>query len=167
MEKFIYCDLDLCVGCGACAVACMDENDVNLAGGDKPNRRIYQVEQLDNPDTAIQYVSAACMHCEDSPCIMGCPTGAISRDKVTRAVVVTQSLCIGCHSCALACPFGVPRYDREDKMTKCDLCTDRMAAGLNPACVQVCPFSALRLMSPDEAGQEKEGRWVARLLNVK
>lgn len=156
MGKKIYCDINLCVGCGACAVACMDENDVNLAAGEKPNRRIYQMENLNDPATPIRYTSTACMHCEDSPCILACPTGAISRDERTQAVIVKQDLCIGCHSCALACPFDIPRYGRDDKLIKCDLCSDRITAGLEPACVRVCPFNALKFMAPDEVSKYKE-----------
>ncbi len=167
MEKGIYCDLDLCVGCGACVVACMDENDVNLMAGDVGNRRIHRLENPCDEKQLLRFVSVACNHCEDSPCLIGCPTGAIRRDDVTGAVVVNQDICIGCHSCALACPFGVPRYDAQDKLVKCDLCSDRVAAGLAPACVRICPFSALKLMAPNEVAKEKEGKYVGKLMGNK
>ena len=142
MDKTIYLDLELCVGCGACAVACMDQNDIYPEKGQPALRRIYRVEGGEFPDAGIQYISAACVHCEDSPCVIGCPTGAITKDDRTGAIVVNKTPCIGCHSCALACPFGVPRYDQDDKMQKCNLCIERVEAGLEPACVRVCPVRA-------------------------
>lgn len=113
MEKSIYLDIDLCVGCGACSVACMDQNDVYPEKGQTAFRRIYQVEEGQFPNASIMYVSAACMHCEDAPCVMGCPTGAITKDGSTGVVGVNRALCIGCHSCAMACPSASPGTTRK------------------------------------------------------
>ena len=52
MEKSIYLDIDLCVGCGACAVACMDQNDIDPDNGQTALRRIYQVEEGQYPDAS-------------------------------------------------------------------------------------------------------------------
>ncbi len=166
MEKSIYVDVSLCAGCGACVVACMDQHDIYPEKGEPALRRVYRVEEGLYPDASILYVSAACMHCSDSPCVMGCPTGAISRDSVTGAVLVNRDICIGCHSCALACPFGVPRYDLEDKMRKCTLCDDRVKVGLKPACVRVCPTGALKFEAINQVLGEKEARLVGNVVNA-
>jgi anaerobic dimethyl sulfoxide reductase subunit B (iron-sulfur subunit) len=161
MEKTIYLDIERCVGCGACAVACMDQNDIFPEKGQLAFRRIYQVEEGQYPDASIHYISIACLHCEDSPCIVACPSGAITKDKNTKAITVNKDLCIGCHSCALACPFGVPRYDPEEKMHKCNLCTERVEVGLLPVCVKVCPFQALRFEPINQIQDEKQFKFVA------
>jgi Fe-S-cluster-containing dehydrogenase component len=156
MEKTIYLDIERCSGCGACVVACMDQNDIFPEKGQPPMRMIYQVEDGKYPNARIHHVSLTCQHCEDSPCIVACPTGAIARDKNTKAVIVNKEQCIGCHSCALACPFGVPRYDAEEKMIKCNLCSERVEAGLQPACVRVCPIQALRFEPVNQIQKEKQ-----------
>jgi len=164
MNKAIYLDMDLCVGCGACAVACMDQNDIYLEKDQPVFRRIYKIEQGKFPDASIQYISVSCMHCEDSPCLVGCPTGAITKHDRTGAIMVNKELCIGCHSCALACPFGGPRYDRDEKMQKCNLCTDRVEEGLEPACVRVCPMGALTFESANNAQGAKESKFVSNIV---
>jgi Fe-S-cluster-containing dehydrogenase component len=166
MEKSIYLNIDLCVGCGACSVACMDQNDIFPEKGQTAFRRIYQVEEGQFPNASIMYVSAACMHCEDAPCVMGCPTGAISKDGTTGVVGVNRALCIGCHSCAMACPFGVPRYDSEEKMHKCNMCGGRVQAGLLPACVRVCQTSALSFESANHVQAGKENRFAATIVSA-
>lgn len=163
MKKRIYLDIDCCVGCGACAVACMDQNDIYPEIGGQAFRRIYQVEE---GCEEIRYLSLACRHCEDNPCAIACPTGAVSRDSVTGSVNVNIDLCIGCHSCALACPFDVPRYDAEGKMQKCGLCAERVEAGLDPACVRVCPMGALHFDDINQVQQEKESRAVRKIIGV-
>ncbi len=165
MVKAIYLDINLCCGCGACVVACMDQNDIFPEKGQPAYRRIYTMEEGQFPNTSFLYVSAACLHCADSPCIMGCPTGAITKDRQTKAVIVNGDLCIGCHSCALACPFGVPRYDLEEKMQKCDLCSERVEAGLQPACVRVCPTGALQFKSINKVLGEKEFKFVGNIVS--
>jgi anaerobic dimethyl sulfoxide reductase subunit B len=166
MEKSIYLDIEFCVGCGACIVACMDQNDIYPEKGQPAFRRIYRIEEGQFPEASIQYISAACMHCEDTPCVVGCPTGALTKDDRTGAVMVNKALCIGCHSCALACPFGVPRYDQDEKMQKCNLCVERVEAGLEPACVRVCPTEALKFESANKIQGIRESRFVGNIVKA-
>jgi Fe-S-cluster-containing dehydrogenase component len=137
----------------------MDQNDVFPEKGGTSCRRIYQMEYADGHGAVIQYLSAGCQHCDDSPCLIACPTGAIYRDEGSRANLVDRNRCIGCHSCALACPFGVPRYDADDKMLKCNLCTGRVEAGMKPACVRACAFGALNFDDPNKFQDDKESRY--------
>jgi len=167
MKKAIYLDVDRCVGCGACVVTCMDQNDIYPETGQPALRRIYQIEEKLASKTGIHYLSVACQHCEDSPCAMGCPTGAIIKDNDTGSVTVDQDLCIGCHSCALACPFGIPRYNVQEKMQKCSLCVERVEAGLEPACVRVCPMGALRFKEVNLLQREKEFKIIRKVVATK
>jgi Fe-S-cluster-containing dehydrogenase component len=111
-------------------------------------------------------IANACMHCLDPVCMIGCPTGAISRDAESGSVTINDQSCIGCSTCANSCPYtniqmvnvndrrGLPIVDSKtgapiQKATKCDLC-----AGLNhgPACQSACPHDALvriDLTTPD------------------
>jgi len=166
MDKTIYLDMDLCVGCGACIVACMDQNDIYPERGQPAFRRTYTVEEGRYPDASVLHLSTTCMHCEDAPCLIGCPTGAIARDSRTGAVTATKDLCIGCHSCALACPFGVPRYDSEGKIHKCNLCAERVEVELQPACVRVCPTGALEFRSTNEALAAKEYKTISAVASA-
>jgi anaerobic dimethyl sulfoxide reductase subunit B len=163
MSHAFYLDLDRCTGCMACAVACMDQNDLEVTRESTAWRQVFTVESGRYPEARLAYVSLACMHCEDAPCLMACPSGAISRDLVTRAVVVDAALCIGCHSCSIACPFGVPRFGADGTMQKCDLCTVRLENGLEPACVRVCPTRALRQGDPNALGADVQRKAAARL----
>ena len=61
-----------------------------------------------------------------------------------------EERCIACKLCVTACPFDVPRYDAEGKVTKCHLCFDRIAEGMEPACVKTCPTEALKYGDREE-----------------
>ena len=134
-------DPSRCGGCMACVVACLDQND--MPGNGSTFRHVTKIERGAYPATSIQYVSLACMHCGEAPCITVCPTRAISKRADNGVVVVDRDSCIGCHVCATACPFGAPQFPEGTLMRKCDFCVTRVVEGLEPACVRTCPTKAL------------------------
>ena len=141
-----------CCACSACMMACIDQNDIDIVGGDVCFRKTYDTEiPLEDGSVYCAYISAACMHCQDAPCISACPAGCISKDPVTGFTVYDNTNCIGCKSCAMACPFGAPRFRKQDgKMVKCDGCNERVKNGMKPACVRACTFGALNCVPEEE-----------------
>lgn len=136
-------DLDRCSGCKACVTAChtlngLDETetwrDVGLLVGGTAS----------NP--LMQHVTTACHHCLDPGCMKGCPVDAYVKDPVTGIVKHLDDQCIGCQYCTLACPYDVPKYHAEKGIVrKCDMCSNRLAVGEAPACVQACPHQAIAI----------------------
>ncbi len=70
-------------------------------------------------------------------------------------MLVDRDLCVGCHSCELACPFGAPKFPEDGKMAKCDLCRVEEQHDLKPACVRVCPAQALDVGPIEELSKKK------------
>ena len=163
MAYIIDLDLDRCVACAACVVACMDQNDVYPEKGDAPFRRCFDVERGAGKTARISYMSIGCMHCSDAPCIAACPVGCLRKDEETGFTVYDNTNCIGCHSCNMACPFAAPTFNRDSKMVKCDGCAERLKAGLEPACVRVCPFDALKLEAADEYVKSRQRKSLRRI----
>lgn len=159
-------DLDRCVGCGACVLACKSEWQV--ADGEQRTwvTEIGPVGRFPDGLESTFYVGQ-CAHCGDPICVAACPTGAMAKDSDGR-VLVEPGLCIGCRYCVAACPYGACFIDpRTGKVDKCDFCYDRMRAGAaEPACVQTCiseakvfgdlddPASGIR-QRLDEAGSRR------------
>ena len=149
MKHVFVFDQDKCCACSACMMGCMDQNDI---GPDDPCfRKTYDGEIVQADGTVgFAYLSTACMHCEDAPCIAACPVGCLKKDPETGFTVYDNTDCIGCKSCAMACPFGAPRYRADGKMVKCDGCNERVKNGLKPACVCACSFDALTCVTEEE-----------------
>lgn len=144
MEKMIFdFDPSKCTACQACVMACFDQNDIDTLHGQHPFRNAAGLEAADRGGPRFSFLSVACMHCDDAPCIMGCPSACLYKDSESGLTLFDNTNCIGCHSCAMACPFGAPSFNKEGKMVKCDGCVERLRQGLLPACVRVCPTGAL------------------------
>ncbi len=164
LNSYIEADSSLCIGCKLCEVACALEHMPDGGGTTAGNLK----HQLRPRLWLVKYANLAkpihCHHCEDAPCANVCPTQAIEhRDN---AVLVNTEKCVGCKQCILECPFGAISLtneytpsrlitDEEERSytqqrivaAKCDLCKE---SGGIPACVEVCPKKALRLVNPEE-----------------
>ncbi|MCL2915230.1 4Fe-4S binding protein [Shewanella corallii] len=178
-----YLDTTKCTGCKTCHVACKDRMVGSQRGqgeGGKDEgakgisamkgvlwRRVYEYgggEWKTNEDGTFEqdvfayYMSIGCNHCNEPACVKYCPTGAMHKRKEDGLVHVNQELCIGCESCACACPYDAPQLDPERKvMTKCDGCFERLAVGRQPICVESCPLRALDFDTMDKL-QAKYGK---------
>ncbi len=120
--------MNRCLGCEECIEACARENGESLCF----------VESFQGVPVPFR-----CAHCEDAPCEKVCPTEAISRNT-DGIVLVDDEKCIGCRSCEIICPWGVPIYNQQTrKIMKCNMCLTRQQQGKIPACVEVCPAKAL------------------------
>jgi Fe-S-cluster-containing dehydrogenase component len=139
---FVF-DPNTCVGCQACAIACVNEN--RLTPG-RFWRQVVTFNPARRPGLPTWHLSIACNHCLDAPCLRGCPARAIARDDPTGAVLIDDGRCIGCRYCSWVCPYDAPRFDAtRGVMGKCTFCSHRLAAGLAPACASLCPTGALRI----------------------
>jgi anaerobic dimethyl sulfoxide reductase subunit B (iron-sulfur subunit) len=110
------------------------------------------------PDVDILYLALSCGHCEHPACAEVCPRHCIDRDEETGAVISDKGRCIACGRCREACPYGAPQFytgpgtavsNGAAPMVKCDLCIERIKAGLKPACVAACRVRALDALPMD------------------
>ena len=145
MKILFEFDEKKCSACGACAIACMDQNDVDVQSGQQPYRRVYQYES----GGKFTSMSSACRHCMNAPCVAACPSGCLFKDTRTGLTLYDTRNCTGCHACSKACPYDAPSFRppegerKRDRMEKCHGCLARIEAGLQPACVHACPTGAL------------------------
>ena len=151
-------DVSKCIGCKACQVACMQWNDlrdeVGTCAGTYDNPRdmtdqswtVMRYAEVETEERGLEWLirKDGCMHCEDPGCLKACPAPGAIIKYANGIVDFHQENCIGCGYCVSGCPFNVPRISQKDsKSYKCTLCSDRVAVGLEPACVKVCPTGSI------------------------
>ncbi|MGV6852143.1 MAG: 4Fe-4S dicluster domain-containing protein [bacterium] len=155
-------DLDICVGCQACATNCKQWNTGGYAApltdlnpyqanpdGVWFNRvHSYEVSTGCGSSQTVNF-PRSCLHCEDAACVTVCPTGASYKREEDGIVLVNEDKCIGCKLCSWACAYGAREFDTDaGVMKKCTLCVDRIynenldEVDRQPACVLTCPTGA-------------------------
>ena len=153
-------DTTKCIGCKACQVACMEWNDLrdeigtNVGAYQNPHDltdqswTLMRFAEYENPakgnDLEWLIRKDGCLHCADPGCLKACPAPGAIVQYANGIVDFHEENCIGCGYCIAGCPFNIPRISKRDnKAYKCTLCSDRVAVGLEPACIKACPTGAL------------------------
>lgn len=134
-------DIDRCIACHGCEVACFIENDLPLSV--RVNPQIQLGTEVGKKFTFLNF-SMRCAHCDNPQCRLICPVNAYKQDP-DGFVIHNEERCIGCQLCRISCPYGAPKYDPErGRVVKCDFCIERVKKGQNPQCVSKCIMKALR-----------------------
>ena len=165
-------DISKCIGCKACQSACMEWNDLRDAVGENTGSyenpqnltesswtvmRFFETEPQGHLEWLIR--KDGCLHCADPGCLKACPAPGAIVQYANGIVDFHQENCIGCGYCVAGCPFDIPRIAKKDsKAYKCTLCSDRVAVGLEPACIKTCPTGALVFGTKEDMIAHGNGR---------
>jgi formate dehydrogenase iron-sulfur subunit len=158
-------DISRCIGCKACQAACYEWNDVRDDVGIVDGTYNNPIDLTDRSWTVMRFyeeeigdrglqwliVKDGCLHCAEPGCLKACPAPGAIIQYSNGIVDFKQDNCIGCGYCQSGCPFNIPRFGVKDsKAYKCTLCSDRVAVGLEPACIKACPTQALTFGSKQD-----------------
>ena len=168
-----YIDVTTCIGCKACEVACVEWNDhpfretvfdntyqtMPTTEWNYYNLIKFNEHQDDSGNLMWLMRKDQCMHCADPGCLRACPADGAIVQYANGIVDFQQENCIGCQYCISGCPFNIPRFNTTTKKVyKCTLCSDRVGAGLEPACIKACPTGCLHFGTKDDMKDAAELR---------
>jgi tetrathionate reductase subunit B len=166
-------DLDRCIGCKACSIACKAEFDTRLGVF---RSQVIDYEYGTYPNTKRDFLPWLCNQCDNPPCVPVCPVDPIDAEfhgvkfqkratykRPDGVVLVDQDRCIGCGLCLQNCPYKVRFFDPgkkaggdpdENPASKCDFCEHRLEAGVVPSCINTCPARARIIGDLNDANAE-------------
>ncbi|HEX5733932.1 MAG TPA: formate dehydrogenase subunit beta [Blastocatellia bacterium] len=158
-------DVTTCIGCKACEVACVEWNDHPFRETVFDNTyqtmpttewnyyNLIKFTEHQRDDGSLMWLMRKdqCMHCADPGCLRACPADGAIVQYTNGIVDFQQENCIGCQYCVSGCPFDIPKFNQiTKKVYKCTLCSDRVGAGLEPACIKACPTGCLHFGTKQE-----------------
>lgn len=158
-------DTTTCIGCKACEVACLEWNGYDFRETTFDNTyqtmpdtawnfwNLIRFNEVVNDDNSVSWLMRKdqCMHCADPGCLTACPADGAIVQYQNGIVDFNQANCIGCQYCVTGCPFNIPKFNSATKKVyKCTLCSDRVGAGLEPACIKSCPTGCLHFGSKED-----------------
>ena len=165
-------DLDRCLACQACVIACKMENNVPASTPEafRGGRMVFRTRVVPlgrngkYPSPQVDIYPVLCNQCDNPPCVAACPTGATFK-REDGIVLIDWEKCTGCRYCMAACPYGARSLMQTEepqeyhnpnaippgnvrfrppsgKVDKCTFCAHLVDQGLEPACVAACPAEA-------------------------
>jgi molybdopterin-containing oxidoreductase family iron-sulfur binding subunit len=171
-------------GCHDCINACHSAHNVPDFGKTKEEVKWLWNESYEHvfPGVEHEYVGerikqqpflVLCNHCDNPPCVRVCPVQATWK-REDGIVMMDFHRCIGCRCCMAACPYGSRSFNWSDPrphipggttnpdfptrtkgvVEKCNFCVERLAKGLQPACVEVCSHGVLTFGDLDDPNSE-------------
>lgn len=150
----VLVDTTRCIGCRACERACGETHDLLVPDVENDGALEQERSTSDTQWTVVNryetskgevFVKRQCMHCWQPACAAACLTNAMHKTE-DGPVIWHPDRCMGCRYCMVSCPFNVPKFEYHSwnpKIQKCNMCWERLQAGLKPACVDACPTDAL------------------------
>jgi formate dehydrogenase iron-sulfur subunit len=166
-------DTTTCIGCKACEVACVEWNGYEFRETTFADTyqtmpdtewnfwNLIRFKEIEDGSGNVQWLMRKdqCMHCEEPGCLIACPADGAIVQYTNGIVDFNQANCIGCQYCVSGCPFNIPKFNTATKKVyKCTLCSDRVGAGLEPACIKSCPTGCLHFGSKEDMKFEAEKR---------
>jgi len=153
-------DLERCIGCYNCQIACKDEHVGNaFAPLTKPQpafghfwMRIEEEERALSPaHIRVHYIPVCCQQCADAPCIKAAKTGAVYR-REDGIVIIDPVKAVGDKELAASCPYGAIFWNEEENVAqKCTFCAHLLDDGwAEPRCVQTCPAGCMSFGDLDD-----------------
>ncbi len=174
--KSILIDVSRCTGCRGCQVACKQWNELpathtvqsgsyqnppNMNGDTYKTVRFYE-GRTEEGKPYWNFASDMCRHCMDAPCAVAADEGVVTIVPETGAVVFTDKTTLDSYDQVYgACPYEIPQQnEKKGLVTKCTMCSDRIAEGQIPACVLSCPTGAMQFGDRDDILKKIEKRVV-------
>lgn len=164
--RVLLIDLDNCVQCHSCQIACRQEHGLDFETQSQWCRVMTVGPRRIAQNLHIDFVPTMCFQCDDPVCTHFCGVKSLSKSPDGK-VVINEEACTGCRLCVYGCPYGNIFYNVTKGVAgKCDRCANRVDHGLEPACVQHCIGGALQFVTQEELAQMTSGEYTLRMGTV-